>query len=78
MKISAESHTYFCPGVGCVLYGLSGGLVVYPSALREGEMSRLPSAGVSSPIGDQDQESTGEEREDAHLILTSVLQFATY
>ena len=60
MKISAGSHTYFCPGVGCVLYGLSGGLVVYPSAPKEGEMSSLPSAGVSSPIGDQ--ESTGEER----------------
>ena len=78
MKISAESHTYFCPGVGCVLYllyGLSGGLVVYPSAPKEGEMSRLPSAG-----GIIAHRGPGEHRrgEDAHLILTSVLQFATY
>ena len=77
MKISAESHTYFCPGVGCVLYGLSGGLVVYPSAPKEGEMSRLPSAGgIIAHRGP----GPGEHRrgEDAHLILTSVLQFATY
>ena len=51
------------------------GLVVYPSAPKEGEMSRLPSAG-----GIIAHRGPGEHRrgEDAHLILTSVLQFATY